>query len=256
MSITYKQLNRDTNGIIQDCKRLYHDKYMRVIETRNKLEAYYEINGDNIEKSALLRKHKSLTSDSEVINSNYTALIFGIMGSAFFQLCTEEISKEKSAQIESAIAFAIAIFVVMLLLMIMLYRVTKYAITQVYGYRTVYIDKFHADIIKNILFSSEQEPKDLQTNHINNERKITLLEFQRQNPCVSSLRFSINEMLCQIEVPLRAITFNEKMKYLANLFEMKRQLEDAQNSLNNVDCDKETKTFVEQSIETRISTIE
>ncbi len=162
MSITYRQLSKDTNDIIQTTKKRYSDKYEMVMETRNQLEKYYAANGKKIDKSILLRKHKALTSDSDVINSNMVGIMFALIGSAMYEML--DVNTISSDSKSTALFQLVTEFVVMTLLItivaIITLMVIRYVSKHVYGYERVYIDTFHSDIVYKLAFSENDNASD------------------------------------------------------------------------------------------------
>lgn len=159
MSISYKQLCKDTNEIIQKSKKRYNDNYEMVIETRKQLAMYYAANCKNIDRSILLKKHKALTSDSDVLNSNMVGIMFALIGSAMYECLDINIDLSDS-KIVAIFQFIIILFIVTLMLIAIAFLTIitlRYVSNHIYGYERVYIDTFHSDLIDKLLFS--EKPK-------------------------------------------------------------------------------------------------
>lgn len=116
---------------------------------------------DNHRQINLAKKHKALTSDSDVINSNMVGIMFALIGSAMYE---RDIKINFSDSETEALLQLVLIFVVVSSLLTAMALVTimilRYVSKHVYGYERVYIDTFHSDIVYKLAFSENENTSD------------------------------------------------------------------------------------------------
>lgn len=153
MSITYKQLNHDISDIINKANNRKNTiDYIK--ESRSKIAEYYENNIKDIDIDVLLKMHKKLINDNKVINDNLAAVFFGLLGSLIFKFIEDfELDKNEIESVEinsrfQPAAIFIAFIIIMFAIAFGFSKLLDYFNNNVYNYKSLYIDEWHANYIK------------------------------------------------------------------------------------------------------------
>ena len=153
MSISYKQLNNDISDIINNANNR-KNTIDYINEYRSKIAAYYKNNINDIDIDVLLKMHKKLINDNKVINDNLAAVFFGLLGSLIFKLIEDFGLDDKKMETVSInprynpIIILVAFVIVMFAVAFAFSKLLDYFNNKVYNYKSLYIDEWHANFIK------------------------------------------------------------------------------------------------------------